>query len=171
MASRIYVRHDARCSRACADILEQFLALRAEDFERRSHLVDGRYENLYPRPGAVPALEPVLDTARRIGARILGCEPKSLRLGWWFNAMAPGTATAVHSHDEGDERLSGVYYVSAPPGSGRLRLRVEDRWCEITPRAGRFVFFDPAVVHEVTRNDSGDLRLSVGMNVGPDQES
>jgi len=165
------VRHDARCSRACADILEQFLALRAEDIQRRSHLVDGRYENLYPRPGAVPALAPVLDTARRIGARILDCEPQSLRLGWWFNAMPPGTATAMHSHDEDGERLSGVYYVSAPPACGRLRLRSDDSWREITPRAGRFVFFDPAVAHEVTRNDSGGLRLSVGMNLGPDRES
>jgi len=168
VSTNIYIRHDARCARANAEILAQFLALGDADIERRTHLVDGRFENVYPRAGAVPALEPVLAAARRYGARILECDPGALRLGWWFNAMPPGAGTAMHSHDENDERLSAVYYVSVPRHSGALRLDAGARgWRTIAPRAGRFVLFDPAMAHEVTRNASTELRLSVGMNLGP----
>jgi len=168
LSTNIFIRHDTRCARANAAILEQFLALGDADVERRTHLVDGRFENIYPRPGAVPALEPVLAAARRFGARILGCDPGALRLGWWFNAMPPGAVTGLHSHDEDDEQLSAVYYVSVPRDSGTLRLDAGARgWRAIVPRAGRFVLFAPAMAHEVTRNASTDLRLSVGLNMGP----
>ncbi len=51
--------------------------------------------------------------------------------------------------------------------STRLVLIDGARRAEIEPRAGRFVFFTPDVLHEVTRNESDRPRVSVGLNVGP----
>lgn len=48
--------------------------------------------------------------------RLLGC-------GFWLNAQGPGQSTSEHTHEELDELLSGVYYLSAPERSGDLILR------------------------------------------------
>jgi hypothetical protein len=37
----------------------------------------------------------------------------------------------------------------------------------IQPRAGKLVMFAPDLLHEVTVHNGTELRLSVGMNVGP----
>ena len=38
---------------------------------------------------------------------------------------------------------------------------------EIQPREGMFVFLAPELLPEVTRNESGRTRLSIGFNIGP----
>jgi ectoine hydroxylase-related dioxygenase (phytanoyl-CoA dioxygenase family) len=70
-----------------------------------------------------------------------------------------------------DELLSAVYYVEVPEDSGNLviyeKIPGEDpRKIEIAPAAGEFVFFKPDVAHEVTRNNSSQSRLSIGLNFG-----
>jgi hypothetical protein len=109
----------------------------------------------------------ILDLATAQAAHILKRPKKDLRLGWWLNIMQPGDITWPHTHDAGDELLSGVYYIDVPPDSGKLLLTQDVQCLEIEPRAGRFVFFAPDVMHEVTRNESGCPRISVGFNVGP----
>ncbi len=131
-----------------------------------THHFSGRYENLYIDRCYVPSLEPVLDRARELGADYLHCPQRRLVQGFWFNCMEPGHVTLPHNHDEDDERLSGVYYLSVPAGSGDLRLHTGDSITRVQPLAGHYVFFAPDLVHEVSENRSRDVRLSIGLNMG-----
>jgi hypothetical protein len=89
-----------------------------------------------------------------------------LKLGFWLNAMEPGDSTSRHTHDDGDELLVGVYYVSAPPGSGDLVLIEQGIELRLRPEPGVFAFFSPQVPHEVERSQSQQMRLSVAFNFG-----
>jgi hypothetical protein len=81
--------------------------------------------------------------------------------------MEPGHVTLPHHHEEDDELVSGVYYVQVPTDSGDLVLGEGAASCRLAPRPGMLVFFPPTLVHEVTRNNSAGVRLSVAMNFGP----
>ena len=89
-----------------------------------------------------------------------------LQAGCWFNHMPPGAVTTLHSHDDDDELLSAVYYVSVPENSGSLVIHQHDEQHVITPVEGKFVFFAPDVAHEVSENLSTRERLSIGINFG-----
>lgn len=152
-------------------ILVAFRALGPEDFDRRSHLIGGRYENLYLDRSRMPALGPLLDLALACGGRILGRSPTSLRCGFWFNAMEPGQFTSEHTHEENDELLSAIYYVAAPEGSGDLLVYDGPLTIRVAPEAGTLLFFPPDLPHAVETNRSGQPRLSIGINFGPLPES
>jgi hypothetical protein len=132
---------------------------------RRTHMVEGRYENTYIERARLPELTPVADFALRCAARVLGRD--ALRHGFWFNEMPPGQRTTLHSHEEADELLSAVYYLSCPPHGGRLILYDDNAQILITPRPGLLVMFAPHLPHEVEVNASGQTRLSVAFNFGP----
>jgi uncharacterized RmlC-like cupin family protein len=149
------------------DILGAFRSLGPEDFDRRSHLIGGRYENLYLDRLRMPALGPLLDQALACAGHILGRSPTSLRCGFWFNAMEPGQSTSEHTHEENDELLSAVYYVEAPEGSGDLVLYDGPLTIRVGPEAGTLLFFPPDLPHAVETNRSGQPRLSIGINFGP----
>jgi 2OG-Fe(II) oxygenase superfamily len=148
-------------------ILAAFRALGPDDFERRTHLIGGRYENLYVDRAGLPVLEPVLVQALSCAGRILGMPAGSLRCGFWFNAMEPGQSTSEHTHEENDELLSAVYYVETPEGAGDLVLYDGPLTIRVTPEAGTLLFFSPALAHAVDPNRSGRMRLSIGINFGP----
>ena len=135
----------------------------------RTHLFDGRYENIYLNEQHIPELSPLIEEATQLAAEIL--KVKNLRAGYWFNDMPPGATTTLHTHDDDDELLSGVYYVKVPENSGKLIIyddsdKNHPETIEITPTAGEFVFFKPDVRHEVGRNNSLEHRLSIGINFG-----
>ena len=135
---------------------------------RRTHFFNGRYENLYIDIAHVPELGQVFDSAREVARRLLGLPADApLRCGGWFNRMGPGQVTLPHRHDDDDERLSAVYYVQVPADSGALELIEPSIRTRVEPRAGRFVFFPPSVLHEVTENRGAAERLSIGINIGP----
>jgi uncharacterized RmlC-like cupin family protein len=134
---------------------------------RRTHQVDGRFENIYIRRQDLPEVEPVLDAAESYARQILG--RSDLRLGFWLNRMAPGEHTGLHSHEEDDELLSGVYYVQVPKRSGRLLLHHGGRHHALEPLAGELYFFAPSVPHAVETNQSTTVRLSIAFNFGPSQ--
>lgn len=138
-----------------------------DDIVRRHHYLGGRYENLHVTLESIPELRVVLDLATAQAAHILNRPKTDLRLGWWLNIMRTGDIPRPHAHDAGDELLSGVYYIDVPPDSGKLVLMQGAQRLEIEPRAGRYVFFAPDVMHEVTRNESDRPRISVGFNLGP----
>jgi len=117
-------------------------------------------------PHGIPALAPLLARAQAYAADITGIEPTRLRLGFWFNAMRPGEVTLPHTHDDDDEVLSAVYYLCAPAGSGDLILHADGDSTRLTPQPGMWVFFAPDCLHEVARNESNELRLSLGINFG-----
>jgi len=155
---------DAECINKA--ILEQYHALRDDPTLKRSHYFAGRYENIYVPEQRLPSLEPVLRAAVKGAASFLQRPEQGLSVGFWMNEMGPGHVTLPHTHDDDDELLSAVYYVSVPGDSGELILRQGGTCTTVTPWEGVFVFFAPDVVHEVSENKSNETRLSIGMNFG-----
>ena len=131
----------------------------------RSHYFEGRYENVYVPTSVLPGIGPMLNTARREAAIFL--QRDSLpEPGFWLNEMDPGHVTLAHRHDEDDELLSGVYYITVPEKSGDLVLEQGCATTRIRPQPGMMVLFPPDVLHHVTENLGTETRLSVGMNFG-----
>jgi len=152
-----------------SDITKSFLALYQSPSIRKTHLFEGRYENIYMNDSHIPKLLPLIQIATEYAEKILN--KKNIRAGYWFNFMPPGSVTNPHRHDDYDELLSGVYYLDVPENSGHLILQDktasgEFENIEVIPQEGLFVFFKPDVIHEVTENRSGENRLSIGMNFG-----
>jgi hypothetical protein len=145
-------------------LLEGFLRHQNDDGIKRTHLFNGRYENIYLTEDRIPELGQLVNEACEHASRITGVG--DLKAGHWFNYMPPGAVTTAHSHDDDDELLSAVYYVSVPENSGQLVIHDNDERHQITPREGMFVFFAPDVVHEVSRNMSTGDRLSIAFNFG-----
>lgn len=162
-------RHSIGSLLACEDINKairmRYDSLRNDEDLRRTHNLFGRYENVYIDLGRIPEIQPVVTVATHYAKLLL--QRKSLKFGFWFNEMPPGTLTSLHTHDELDELLSCVYYVSAASDSGRLLLHLDDETLTIKPRPGLFVLFPPDVPHEVEINRSAEIRLSVAFNFGP----
>lgn len=150
-----------------AVLAQQILALPGNAFQRRSHFVADRYENLYVDVQRLPGLEGILAAIQQRAAGLLHCTPETLRLGFWLNIMTRGQRTYAHRHDEDDELLSGVYYLQAPPGSGELVLALSRGDRIVTPVAGRLVLFPPDLLHEVRAHRSDSPRVALAFNVGP----
>lgn len=148
-------------------IVETYARLREQDFLKRSHYFNGRYENLYLQRETIPQIKQILEQATAYASQIIGREISTLRNGFWINDMGPQTSTTEHDHDDLDELLSGVYYVKVPPNSGNLVIIDQYSRTEVQPREGMFVFFAPDVLHAVTTNLSQAQRISIGMNFGP----
>lgn len=146
-------------------IRQQFEAARQAPSSHQTHHFHGRFENSYVDRKLVPALEPVFYQALAQARALLG--RNELKFGFWFNEMEPGQLTSLHAHEELDELLSAVYYVTVPADSGRLVLHLDDGIRHIEPEAGMMVFFPPDLPHEVEVNRSKETRLSVAMNFGP----
>jgi len=148
-------------------IIEAYLQLDEQDFLKRTHFFNGRYENLYLQLECIPAIGRVLEYAEQYASNILQNIDGQLRSGFWINDMGPKTSTTEHDHDEDDELLSGVYYAQVPPNSGELNIVDVHSRTLIKPQEGMFVFFAPSVRHSVSVNYSGERRISIGMNFGP----
>jgi len=134
---------------------------------RKTHLFEGRYENIYLNDTHIPELSILVDEAIKHAQKLLKVE--GLRAGYWFNYMPPESTTTLHTHDDDDELLSAVYYVDVPENSGNLIIYQDAEKIEISPETGLFVFFKPDVKHEVSRNNSNEPRLSIGINFGVDK--
>ena len=150
-------------------LLQQFINHWQDEDVIRTHLFHDRYENIYLNEQHIPELAPLIAEATQLAEEILHLE--NLRAGYWFNYMPPGATTTLHTHDDDDELLSGVYYVHVPQDSGNLLIyddtdKSHPETIEIIPETGRFIFFGPDVRHEVSRNNSTEHRLSIGMNFG-----
>lgn len=133
---------------------------------RRSHMFAGRFENTYIDLPYIPELRPLAEAALSCARELT--DRTRLKWGYWFNEMAPGHVTTLHTHDDDDELLSGVYYLRVPPNSGRLIVHTPPAVTCIVPEAGMFVFFPPDAPHEVERNDGDGTRLSIAFNFGPE---
>ena len=147
-------------------LAEAILALPEDRYLQRSHFFNGRYENLYVDVVSLPALKPILETAMVEASVLLSIPENNLRLGFWLNIMHKDDVTTLHSHDDDDELLSAVYYVQVPAHSGLFKLHHAGAVTEIKPITGRFMFFDPALPHEVAEHRSEIPRISIGMNFG-----
>lgn len=145
-------------------LLHGFLKHQHDPDIKRTHLFGGRYENIYLTSRQIPELSDLLDEACNHASRFLNID--DLQAGCWFNFMPGGSVTSVHSHDDYDELMSAVYYVSVPENSGNLIIHEGNKRHVINPLEGMFVFFAPDVVHEVSKNMSPDDRLSIAINFG-----
>ena len=148
-------------------LAETILKLPEEAFNRRTHLFHDRYENLYIEATKLPGLEKILHEGLNKAAEILNQSKESLKLGFWLNIMNQGDVTTLHRHDDNDELLSAVYYVQANKDSAIFRLHHQGEVKEMIPVAGRFMFFDPTLAHEVTEHQIKTPRISIGINFGP----
>jgi hypothetical protein len=129
---------------------------------KKTHFFNGRFENVYFNEEHAPLLRNLKTDARARAEKIPGGPVK--KMGCWFNAMSPGADTSLHCHDDGDERLSGVYYVSVPRNSGKLLIHAGKEIIEHTPGEGQWAFFTPQTPHSVSQNLSNAVRLSVAFN-------
>jgi len=130
---------------------------------RKTHLFEGRYENIYIKSELIEELNTVLELSLHCVQKITGSlYPKS---GLWFNYMQPGHITLPHAHDDNDEVYSAVYYIQVPDNSGDLII-MDDQQHTISPIEGMLVLFPPNLVHNVTKNNSTENRLSLGINIG-----
>lgn len=150
-------------------LLSDFLKWQNDPGVRKTHLFEGRYENIYLNEEHIPELSGLIKAAVKSAETIL--HTQGLRAGYWFNHMPPGSTTTLHTHDDDNELLSGVYYVHVPENSGNLIIYENtpdktSKKIEITAEAGKFVFFKPDAPHEVSKNLSTEHRLSIGMNFG-----
>jgi len=162
---------DANCEAVNANVLKYFNLLNEKDFKQKTHMFNGRYENWYLDADKLPGLDLIIDTAFKHAAKILNWPKKNLKAGFWLNSMSPGDVTTAHRHDDDDELLSCVYYIKAPENSGNLIITEQipanaDNRIIIKPKAGLFVFFSPETLHEVSRNESNEPRLSIALNFG-----
>ncbi len=152
-----------------ADLQRQYLALKDQPETQKTHFFKGRFENVYLGPDSITGLSELLLQALGFAASILAMDQSQLKIGFWFNEMHQGHSTTAHTHDEDDELLSAVYYVTVPESSGDLVLgdATNSEAIHLTPEAGEFIFFAPNLLHSVETNQSDQMRLSIGLNIGP----
>lgn len=167
MASDFHVFDCQDCLDLNSELASTILGLTDDAYRQCSHFFHGRFENRYIETSSLPLLKTILDIAQAQAAEILNQPVTELKRGFWLNIMNKGDITTLHSHDEDDELLSAVYYIQVPSQSGLFKLHTDDGIREIRPVAGRFMFFDPALPHEVSRHQSDSPRISVGINFGP----
>ena len=147
-------------------LLERFQSLLDSPDIRRSHFFHGRHENLYIDRERIPEVLPLIAAGEKAALQILN-RSDPLRCGYWFNQMGPGHQTSLHTHDEDDELLSAVYYVTAPENSGDLVIEATPVTIRVRPSPGLMVLFPPDLPHAVDTNESTQGRLSVAFNFGP----
>ncbi len=145
-------------------LLKRFYEHYQDEDVVRTHLFNGRYENIYLNEKHIPELAQLRQQASQWANLILGTT--QVEMGYWFNYMPAGAVTTAHRHDDDDELLSAAYYISVPENSGDIIIQTVNEPVRITPREGSFIFFKPDMIHEVTENLSTQDRFSIGINFG-----
>ena len=150
------------------NILEKFHQYKDHDKARKSHLFEGRYENIYIPVELIEEIHAILSFSKLCVQKItkINSVKKPLKSGLWFNYMEPDHVTLPHSHDDADEIYSAVYYVKVPDNSGNLIITENNQDIVIKPKEGMLALFPPNLMHHVTKNNSNEARLSLGINIG-----
>ncbi len=146
-------------------LLNRFKVLQGQQETQRSHFFQGRFENIYIERQHIPEILSLITTVENI-AKIILKSNAPLRCGYWFNWMQPGHSTSLHTHEENDELLSAVYYVTAPDQSGDLLIGNDPYTLRYRPVPGMLALFSPQLPHAVAVNASDQERLSIAFNIG-----
>lgn len=162
----VYSCHVPAIPRYPDAIIEGFKRQEGAADTRKTHFFDGRYENIYPSRESFPEIEPLLEVIFHCAHQILDSE-QPLDISFWFNQMQPGHCTTLHTHDDGYELISGVYYLNVPEESGDILMHLPREELRISPQAGMMLMFPPDLPHEVEQNNSRQSRLSMAFNIGP----
>lgn len=152
-----------------ATLLSQYLVVKDQPETLKTHFFEGRFENVYIESDYIFGLTELMQEALEFASEILATNSDLLKIGFWFNEMHRGDITTAHTHDEDDELLSGVYYINVPDYSGDLILGdvADESAVRITPQTGEYIFFAPSQLHSVGKHQADQMRLSIGMNIGP----
>lgn len=148
-------------------LIEGFLQYRDKPDIKQTHFFHQRYENIYLDEQHIAAIADIKKAAINSAASLLNKEANTLKAGLWFNAMEKNHITTAHRHDDDDELLSAVYYIQVPENSGDLEFTQQRCTTYLKPQAGMMAFFPPSLMHRVLENKSDELRLSLGINIGP----
>jgi len=132
----------------------------------KTHFFHDRHENIYLKVIENDELQHLISECVLNAANILNLNGDDLSIGYWFNLMQPGHVTTLHRHDDDDELLSAVIYLTVPEDSGNLILKTPDQDISLKPVTGNYIYFDPKTPHSVSVNESNTHRLSIGMNFG-----
>lgn len=149
-----------------SQLVEKILHLTDEQVTRKTHYFAGRYENIYVDANAISELKTLIERAKQLAAEIIEKDIDTLKIGFWINTMYQGHTTSLHCHEDGDELLSGVYYVKVPENSGQFIYQLDGEKHSLDPEEGTFLFFSPSLLHEVTEHHSEQPRISIAFNVG-----
>ena len=142
---------------------------------KRSHRINGRWENLYLDPDHIPEVKQVFSAAAKYAKDItekpLIVPHKGLGFPineFWFNVAKPGEKTGWHDHKK-NAVISGVYYLDIHDNSGDIHFRskVKEKWNEwsLKPETGKMILFDSKLEHSVSENKSCHPRISLAFNL------
>ena len=164
-----YIRRITRLTENDLSNIDSYLQLLLrEDSSQltKTHFFHDRYENIYLENCDHKDLNRLIDESLDFCAELLDVNKDELDIGYWFNLMAPGHVTTLHTHDNLNELISGVVYLTVPEDSGELVLKTGNSEINLKPVNGNYIFFDPETPHLVSKNNSLKYRLSIGMNIG-----
>ncbi len=88
----------------------------------------------------------------------------------WITIMPPGECYLMHTHP--NAILTGTYYLSTPKNSGDLAfidtqeialdpIAGSAKIIKVSPKEGNLVFFPAYLMHEVQKNTSNEVRISM----------
>lgn len=107
----------------------------------------------------------------------MGIDPKNLKLrGVWANKFPQGASTIKHQHAPGEQTISALLYLQAPPGSGQIHINVPDKtgavheWTSSLIE-GSVVIFDSQLEHWTDPNGSQTPKIVLGVEVANNSES
>ena len=99
----------------------------------------------------------------------------------WYTHSKPGQYASFHNHS--NCMFSGVFYVKVPDNSGDIEFDshsgntfqprssepniFNSRSIKIKPSKGKLLFFDSNIYHEIKRNESDQVRVSIAFNLLP----
>jgi uncharacterized protein (TIGR02466 family) len=99
----------------------------------------------------------------------------------WYTHSKPGQSAPFHNHS--NCMFSGVFYVKVPENSGDIEFDshsgntfqprssepniFNSRSIKIKPSKGKLLFFDSNIYHEIKRNESDEIRVSIAFNLLP----
>lgn len=167
MTAVISKKIDKNSAQISDRLAEKILALADEQIINKTHFFEGRYENIYVDIETISELKQVIQQAKKFAAEILDRNINDLKIGFWINIMQRGHTTSLHCHEDADELLSGVFYVKVPGQSGQFIYHLDGEKHSLVPEQGSYLFFSPALLHEVTEHQSDEPRISVAFNIGP----
>ena len=99
----------------------------------------------------------------------------------WYTHSKPCQSAPFHNHS--NCMFSGVFYVKVPENSGDIEFDshsgntfqprssepniFNSRSIKIKPSKGKLLFFDSNIYHEIKRNESDQVRVSIAFNLLP----
>jgi len=170
------------------EINEQILTQLHNTKEYQQYQLQKEYKNIEIHSKDVPSVQYVLMRAKSITEQLTKQSVEIDPHSWWFNIMRAGDSLNIHSHSPGPV-WSGVYYVNAPKGSGKLcfthnRTYIKDKtknterpetyykyighnFQEVpyTPVAGMMLLFPSWLDHRVSMHCVPEERVAISFNI------